>query len=164
MAEERPKDTTELLARIESEWQLLMQLVDRLTPEQMITPDSGGWSPKDNLAHLASWMKYMKRSHVHKMPGYEAMEIDPEKWKQLDENGINAVLLERNRPLSTAQVLDTLKSTYADVVADLRSVPFDDLLQRTRPENPDSGYVIDFVLGNTSDHFLEHRTNIEKGL
>ena len=164
MTDERPKDTAELLARIESEWQLLIQLVDRLTPEQMTTPDAGGWSPKDNLAHLAAWMKYMKRAYVHKMPGYEAMEIDADKWKELDEDGINAVLIERNRNLSTAQVLDTLKSTYADVVADLRTVPFDDLLQRTRPENPDSGYVIDFVLGNTSDHFHEHRTNIEKGL
>src|SRR5512147_2901090 len=101
MTDERPKDTAELLARIDSEWQLLMQLVDRLTPEQMIKSDAGGWSPKDNLAHLAAWMKYMKRSHVHKMPGYEAMEIDADKWKELDENGINAVLFERNRNLPT---------------------------------------------------------------
>ena len=164
MADERPKDTAELLAVIDAEWQALMQLVDRLTPEQMTRRDAGGWSPKDNLAHLAAWMNYMTRSYVHKMPAAEAMGIEPAKWKELDENGINAVLFERNRDLPAAQVLDTLKSTYAGVVSDLRSVPFADLMLRTRPENPDSSLVIDFVLGNTSDHFLEHRLNIEKGL
>lgn len=164
MADARPKNTSELLARIEEEWQALIRVVDRLTPEQMIRRDAGGWSPKDNLAHLAAWMNYMIRSYVHKMPAAEAMGIDPAKWKELDENGINAVLFERNRDLPAAQVLGTLKSTYAGVVSDLRGAPFADLMQRTRPENPDSGLVIDFVLGNTSDHFLEHRRNIEKGL
>jgi len=164
MANARPKDTSELLATIEAEWQALMQAVDRLTPEQMNRRDAGGWSPKDNLAHLAAWMNYMKRAYVHQMPAHEAMGIEAEKWKQLDETGINAVLFERNRDLPAAQVLDTLKSTYADVVADLRTVPFADLHRPVRPGSSGTLSVLDLVLGNTSEHFLEHRRNIEKGL
>ncbi len=164
MADARPQNTSELLALIEKQWQTLMQIVDRLTPEQMTRPDAGGWSPKDNLAHLAAWMGYMQRAYVHQMPSAEAMGIAPEKWKQLDENGINAVLFERNRDLPAAQVLDMLKSTYAGVVEDLRTVPFDGLQRVVRQGSNGPITVLDLVLGNTADHFAEHGQNIEKGL
>lgn len=164
MAEARAKDTDELLAVIDAEWRALMQLVERLTPEQMTRRDAGGWSPKDNLAHLASWMNYMQRAYVHQMPSAEAMGIEADRWQQLDENGINAVLFERHRDLPAAQVLDMLKSTYAAVVADLQAVPFADLSRVVRQGSDGPLTVLDLVLGNTSDHFLEHRTNIEKGL
>ncbi|HMA08630.1 MAG TPA: ClbS/DfsB family four-helix bundle protein [Ramlibacter sp.] len=164
MADARPTNTAQLLALIDAEWQPLLQLAARLTPDQMTRPDAGGWSPKDNLAHLAAWMRYMMRAYVHKMPGHEAMGIEAGKWKQLDENGINAVLFERNRDLTPAQVLEMLRSTYADVTADLRTVPFDDLLRPLREGPNGTLSVLDLVIGNTVEHFLEHRRNIEKGL
>lgn len=164
MADKRPENTAELLAVIDKQWQVLVQLVDRLTPGQMLHRDAGGWSPKDNLAHLATWMGYMQRAYVHQVPSPEAMGIEPEKWKQLDEDGINAVLFERNRDMPAAQVVDMLKSTYAAVVADLRSVPFDDLQRVVRQGSAGPVTVLDLVLGNTADHFAEHGRNIEKGL
>ncbi len=164
MADARPKNTPELLARIEKEWQSLMQVVDRLTPEQMTRRDAGGWSPKDNLAHLASWMAYMQRAYIHQVPRAQAMGIDPEKWKQLDETGINAVLFERNRDLPAEQVLQTLKRTYVDVLADLRTVPFGDLQRVVRTGSDGPITVLDLVLGNTADHFIEHGRNIAKTL
>lgn len=164
MAEARPTNTSELLATIDKEWQALMQLVERLTPEQMTRRDAGGWSPKDNLAHLAAWMGYMQRAYIHQVPGAEAMGIAPGKWKQLDETGINAVLFERNRDLPAAQVLETLKSTYAGVVAELRTLPFGDLQRPVRSGSNGPITVLDLVLGNTSDHFREHGANIAKTL
>jgi hypothetical protein len=164
MAEARPQNTSELLAVIDKEWQKLMQLVDRLTPEQMLHRDAGGWSPKDNLAHLATWMGYMQRAYVHQMPSAEAMGIPPQEWKMLDEDGINAVLFQRNRDLPAVQVLDMLKSTYASVVDDLRTAPFEDLQRVVRQGANGPLTVLDLVLGNTVDHFVEHGHNIEKGL
>ncbi len=164
MTDATPKNTAELLAVIEEEWTALISVVDRLTPAQMTTPDAGGWSPKDNLAHLAAWMQYMKGAALEKKPAYEAMGIDAGKYKQLDEDGINAVLFERNRQRSAADVLAGLKSTYADVVQKLKAMPFADLMKPLRPDDPDRGPVIGSVLGNTADHFHEHRTTIEKAL
>ena len=40
MAEALPKSTSELLTVIEKEWQELMRVVDRLTPEQMLKTDA----------------------------------------------------------------------------------------------------------------------------
>jgi hypothetical protein len=162
MAENLPRSTSELLAVIEKEWNELMRAVDRLTPEQMMRPDSGGWSPKDNLAHLTEWMAYMRASYLQKVPAHEAMRIPAEKLNQLDEDGINAVLFERNRQRTIAHVLEGLKSTYADVVETLRAMPFPDLMKPLRESGPDKRLVIESVLGNTSEHFLEHRKVIEK--
>ncbi len=164
MAESLPKDKTELLKSIEKEWDELLRVVDRLTPEQMTRIDSGGWSPKDNLAHLAEWMAYMKASYLNKVPAHEAMRIDAEKFKQLDEDGMNAVLLERNRNRPAADVLAGLKSTYADVLKTLQAMPFTDMMKPLRESGPDKRLVIEGITGNTSAHFREHRENIEKGL
>ena len=52
----------------------------------MTTPDSGGWSPKDNLAHLSAWMQYMRGCYLEKKPAYEAMGIERAKYEKLDED------------------------------------------------------------------------------
>ncbi len=156
-----PRDTNELLKMIETEWNALMETVHRLTPEQMITPDAGGWSPKDNLAHLAAWMRYMKDFSLNKMPAAQALDIDPEKLRELDEDGENAVLFERNRDRPLLDVLEGLNITYVDVVDTLRTMPFADLMKPLRESGPDKRLVIESVLGNTSEHFAEHRKTIE---
>ncbi len=157
-----PKSTPELLVLIDQEWNALMHVVDRLTPQQMTTADSGGWSPKDNLAHLAAWLRVLRDAYLQKKPEHEAMGIDAERYKQLDTNGINAVLFERNRNRSTAEVLNGLKSTYNDVTQALQGVPYAELMKPMREGQPE--LLLDEVLWNTADHFREHRLTIEKVL
>ncbi len=159
-----PQNTTELLSTIEQEWNELLRVVDRLTPKQMTTPDSGGWSPKDNLAHLTAWMRYMKDAYLYKRPAHEAMDIEEGRLRGLDENEINAILFERNRDRSIVDVMDGLKSTYAEVVEALRGFPFADLMKPLRASGPDKRLVIESVLDNTSSHFREHRLSIEKAV
>lgn len=159
-----PKDKDELLQLIEKEWKALMEVVDRLTPEQMTRPDAGGWSPKDNLAHLTEWMAYMKASYIQKVPPHEALKIEAEKLKHLDEDGENAILFERNRQRPAADVVARLKSTYADVMETLRSMSYADFMKPIRESGPDKRLVMEGILGNTSAHFHEHRETIEKGL
>jgi hypothetical protein len=164
MTKALPKNTAELLAEIESEWQELMRVVDRLTPEQMTRPDDGGWSPKDNLAHLAEWMRIMKSSYLGNVPAAEAMGIDEERLKQLDEDGENAVLFERNRGRTVPDVVDGLKATYAEVLKTLRGMSFADLMKPLRASGPDKRLVIESVRGNTSEHFREHRQVLERSM
>jgi hypothetical protein len=52
-----PGSKSELISAIEREWKSLMDVVAKLAEVRMTTPDAGGWSPKDNLAHLAEWLK-----------------------------------------------------------------------------------------------------------
>lgn len=164
MADRLPGNMAELLSEIEREWKELWRTVGRLSPEQMTTPDSGGWSPKDNLAHLAEWMRYMQDCYLKKKPAAESMNIPAATYADLDEDGVNAVLLKRNRDRPVAEVVDGLKRTYAEVLETLRSMPFGDLMKPMQPDDPEKRPVILWVLGNTSEHFLEHRRNIDKQL
>lgn len=157
-----PESSAALMALIDQEWNALMRVADRLTPKQMTTADSGGWSPKDNLAHLAAWMHVLKDAYLGGLPEHQAMDIDVERYKQLDTDGMNAVLFERSRNQSTPKVLNGLKSIYGDVVQALRGVPYSDLMKQMRESGPER--LMDEVLWNTSDHFREHRLTIEKVL
>jgi hypothetical protein len=159
-----PTNTAELLDEIEREWSALMRVVDRLTPAQMTTPDAGGWSPKDNLAHLTEWMKILLGYHMNKLPPHQVVDVAPEVTKDWDMDVINQVLFERNRRRPFAEVLKELKQVHAEVVARLKATPFEELLQPRYVDDPEKQPLLNWVLGNTSGHFAEHRANIEKVL
>ena len=102
----QPKTKEELLSRIAREWDLLISVVAKLDEKQMSTPDAGGWTPKDNLAHLAEWMKILLGYHLDNRPSHEVLGVAPEvtaaDW---DYNRINQILFERNRSRSVEDVL-----------------------------------------------------------
>jgi hypothetical protein len=164
MADKLPQNTSELLSEIDREWQELQKAIKKLTPEQMTAPDPGGWSPKDNLAHLSAWMHIMCEADLNKKPLHEVMGMDAATLAGLDEDGENAILFERYRNLSTAEVLAWLDDTYARVMETLKKTPFADLMKPIRDTDPEKRLVILSVIGNTSEHFVEHRRVIERNL
>jgi hypothetical protein len=159
-----PKSTSELLIDIDREWTALMHVMDQLTPEQMTTPDAGGWSPKDNLAHLTEWMKILLGHHMDKRPSYDVIDVPPEVTKDWDMDDINKILFERNRRRSSGEVMEELRQVYADLVARLKVTPFDELLKPRYADDPEKQPLLNWVHGNTTGHFSEHRVNIEKML
>ena len=156
-----PKDKADLLARIQREWSALMRTIEALPPERMDTPGAGGWSVKDNLAHLAAWEQFMLRCHLQGEPPHETLHIDKTAFERLDENGVNAVLYERNKDRSAADVLDGLKRSHAQILAALERIPFTDLMKPHYADDPEQRPVISWVIGNTYDHYEEHRRAIE---
>ena len=70
-----PGSKAELMSAIRREWKQLMDVVQKLDEQKMTTPDEGGWSPKDNLAHLSEWMNSMMGYHIDKRPPHEVMRI-----------------------------------------------------------------------------------------
>lgn len=159
-----PGSKKELMSAIEREWNLLIALANSLTDEQMTTPDSGGWSPKDNLAHIGEWMNLLMGYHLDKQPAHEVMRVLEEVTNGWDMEVINPVLFERNKDRSRSDVMSGLHQTYDRLIAKLNSMSFDDLLQPRRADDPEKRPVLLWVLGDTSEHFQEHRETIEKGL
>jgi hypothetical protein len=165
MAEEwMPKDKPELMAAIEREWKLLMNVAEKLTDTQMTTPDEGGWSPKDNLAHLSEWMKVLMGVHLDRRPSHEALGVSEDVTKGWDMEIINPVLFKRNRDRSRQDVLDELKQVYGQLTAKLESMTFEDLLKPRHEDDLEKRPLLLWVLGNTTDHFVEHRETIEKAI
>ena len=160
-----PGSKKELMSAIEHEWKLLMDVVAKLDKaNKLTTPDEGGWSPKDNLAHLAEWMNALMGYHMDRRPRHEVLRVPEEVTKDWDFNIINPVLFERNRNRSTQDVLDELKHVYIDLVNKLESTPFEDLLKPRHADDPEKRPVLMYVLGDTTEHFSEHRSTIEKML
>lgn len=163
MSDSQPQTKEELLSLISHEWTALMDVVARLDETQMTTPDAGGWSPKDNLAHLTEWIKVQMGYHMDNRSAPEAMglpkELFPDDW---DFDLINRALFERNRDRTADDVLGELKQVYIQILDRLKSMPFEELLKPRWPEDPQSPPLLGYVLGNTSEHFAEHRENIEK--
>ena len=166
MTEEQwmPGNKKELMSAIEREWNLLIQLAEKLTDEQMTKPDEGGWSPKDNLAHLTEWMNALMGYHLDRRPRHEAMNLTEEVTRDWDFDIINPALFERNQNRSRKEVMDELKGTYKKLYDKLNAMSFEDLLKPRHDDDPEKRPVLLWVLGDTTEHFLEHRETIERGL
>ena len=159
-----PGSKAELMASIEREWKSLMDLVAKLDFTQMTTPDEGGWTPKDNLAHLAEWMNVLMGYHLDHRPSHEVLRVSEDVTRDWDMEIINPVLFERNRNRPVQDVLADLKSVYAELINKLQAMPFEELLKPRHADDPEKRPVLMWVLGDTTDHFAEHRATIEKML
>jgi hypothetical protein len=159
-----PRDKPELMSAIEREWKLLMDVVEKLTDIQMITPDEGGWSPKDNLAHLSEWMKALMGIHMDRRPSHEVLGVSEDVTKGWDMEIINPVLLERNRNRSGQDIVGELKQVYGQLKAKLESMTFEDMMKPRHEGDSEKRPLVLWILGDTTDHFAEHRETIEKML
>ena len=167
MAEEQwiPENKNELMAAIKREWGLLMDVIARLDETQMVAPDVGGWSPKDNLAHLSEWMNSLMGYHMDRRPPHEVMNLPEEITRGWDMEVINPELFERNKNRPVQDVLDELRRTYDRLVAKLEGMSFDDLMKPRYPEeDPEKRPLLLWVLGDTTEPFAEHRATIERML
>ena len=161
-AEWVPGNMSELLSSVEHEWQLLMQVVERLDDTKMITPDAGGWSPKDNLAHLAEWLRILMQHHMDRRPRHEVLGVTEAESRDWDFNTINAVLLERNRQRSSQDVLADLQQAHANLLEKLKALTFADLMKPRHADDPEKRPLLMWVMGDTSWHYAEHRKTIEE--
>jgi len=157
-----PKDKAELLRRIRREWDALEQAIAGLPEAQMGVPDAGGWSIKDNLAHLTAWERFMRLAYIHKMPAHEAMQVDAETYRGVDETGMNAILFQRNRDRPLAEVLAGLREEHARVLDELAKLSFEQMQTPLDPADPQKRPLLNWIVGNTYDHYREHRLTIQK--
>jgi len=166
MAEEEwiPGNKDELMSAIQREWKLLMDVVDRLDEQKMTATDEGGWSPKDNLAHLTEWMNSLMGYHIDKRPAHEVMRLSEEQAKGWDMEVINPLLFERNKDRPVEEVLTELQQTYEKLVAKLDAMSFEDLMKPRHANDPEKRPLLLWVLGDTTEHFSEHRETIERML
>jgi hypothetical protein len=158
-----PGSKHELVSVIEREWSQLMNAVSKLEKANLMTTrDAGGWSPKDNLAHLAEWMNVALGYHIERRPSHEVLGVSEDVTKGWNMEVINPVLFERNKDRSTDDVLAWLKQVYADVMRKLDAMTFEDLLAPRHADDPEKRPLLLWVIGDTSDHFAEHRATIER--
>jgi hypothetical protein len=156
--ESLPANKEELMERIRKSREALEMLIQPLSDAQLSEAGTGGaWAVKDHLAHLAAWEQFMLKHYLQSVPQHEAMGIDADTMKALDEDGINDVIYRRIKDRTAGEVLADYRRSYAQVLEMLEAMSFEELMQPLFPgESPDRPRII-WVIGNTYQHYLEHR-------
>ncbi len=160
----RPQNRQELLNSLECEWERLLPVAEAPTDEQMLAPDAGGWSPQDNLAHLAEWMNSLRGCHLDRRPAQRVLRVPEAVTRGWDMEVINPVLFARNKDRPRRQVMTRLKRTYRRLIARLQAMPFRELLKPRHADDPRRRPLLRWVLGDTVDHFREQRLTIQKAV
>lgn len=83
-------------------------------------------------------------------------------WDALQtEDDTNDFIFKRSQKRSTDEVLADLRRTHEELLAQLERMSFDDLMQPRYAGDAEKRPVINWVIGNTYEHYPEHRANIE---
>ena len=151
--------TTSVVEPIEKSWKELNSLVDSLGPTGLSITGADGWAVKDHLIHIAAW----EHSLLALLDGgdrHEAMGVG----RDVDETDtINAAVWAMHRDKTPDEALDYFHQTHALLLKRLRTMSDADLqlpYNHYQPNEPrddsDNRPALDWVAGNTYDHYAEH--------
>ncbi len=157
---DHPSDKAALMARIHADHAQLDQTLDGLTEEQMLKPGPEGWSVKDHLAHLTTWERVLLHAHLGGRSFAEATGMDAATAEatatMTAETGLNDYFHRRDRDRELAEVLVDFRRTHSELIAKLEATDYGELLQPRHPDQPGSSRLIDYVAGDTYEHYREH--------
>ena len=160
-SEALPRDKAELLERIQRTRAALERAIGQLSEAQLVAPGAAsGWSVKDHLAHLAVWEQGLT-ALLQGRPRPAAMEVDEATYLR-SEDALNALIYQRNKDRSLAEVLAAFRQAHDQVLAALAGLTDADLFKTYSHYQPnelgeDSGEpILKWVAGNTYEHYAEH--------
>lgn len=154
-------DKDDLLNNIQRHWNELTDFIAPLSPSQMLLKDAGGWTIKDNLAHISEWERFLMANQFEGKTAAQAMGVPPEAFEKLDEAGYNAIILTRNLDRSLIDVLSGLTDTHARLIERLASLTEEDLHKFTICIGAKPEEVMTWVIYNTYQHYAEHLRTIK---
>ena len=151
---------------IENSWKELTALVDSLGPDGLTLTGPDGWAVKDHLAHIAAW----EASLIGLLEGADrakAMGIAAKGDEETDE--LNDAIWGLHHQKSAQQAVAYFRDTHAALMRLLGKLSEEDLqrpyndYQPNDPRAPDDNRpAMDWVAGNTWEHYDEHREWIDQ--
>jgi hypothetical protein len=156
-----PQNKAELLERINQEYAALEQTLGKLNERQMTTASADGWSAKDNLAHIAAWQGILRVFHIERRPFHEAAPGIAADYVKDDVDTINNALYLRDRDLPLAEVLDSFRRSHQQTLAQIEGMSEAELFRSYTPQGrTNSGQLVDWIAGDTYEHYSEHHATI----
>ena len=156
--------------KIEASWARLERALASIGADRLISPLDDGWTIKDHLFHLSAWEK----SLIALLEGQDrlaAMGISlaalPPGAASADTfypDGLNELLYRQGQDRSPEDVLSDLQKTHARTLDVLSRLSDRDLLRpysSYQPGSTEDRAVVEWIDGNTYDHYDEHSEAIE---
>ncbi len=158
-----PTNKPDLLARIRSARTALDAALAPLTPAQLAAQDRQGWSIKDHLAHLIRWERKLVGVNLGGQSFAEVFGMDAATAAATAhmsaETGINEWFHQQDQAMSLAEVQAAAAASFAATVAAIEELPAERLFGPHAAGSPDAT-LLDFIAGNTWEHYDEHREHL----
>lgn len=156
---------SELLSKIKVDFDRLSRMVTDLDAETLNKSlGEGEWAIKDILAHIAAWEDVLLRFHIQAQPFDHVIGLAGADYWESSEDETNEHFYRGHRDWSGERVLTYLQTTHEGLIKALEALPEERLGGPTlhpgfeaRTLNP----LVDYVVGNTIDHYQEHFAMIQ---
>jgi hypothetical protein len=155
----------ELLERVRRDYAALEEAIGRLSESQMTQPIDGSWSAKDILAHIAAWQQILLEFHIGGRPFEQAAPGIAASYQTDGVDTINKALYQRDRGRPLAEILDAFRRSHQRTLATIESMSEAELFRPYTPagrDPSDGGQLINWIAGDTYEHYEEHRETIAK--
>lgn len=149
----RPASRSELLARIDSDFEALLLEVDRVDPDLRDSPRAcETWSVKDLLAHLDAWHGlFLGWERAGRAGESVAMPAPGISWAQTPV--LNEQIWQRTRSDPWNEVLDRLHASHSAVRDVVASYSEDDLFGKRRFAWTGTTSVGSYAVSATTSHY-----------
>lgn len=144
---------------IEKAWAELVSLVDSLGSDGLTRAGGGQWAVKDHLVHIAVW----ERSTRALLDGEDRLEAMGIPGATGDTDAVNEAVWLAHRDMTPEQAKAYWLDAHSTLMARLSEMSDADLRRsynHYQPNDPrdsnDDRPVVEWVAGNTYDHYGEH--------
>lgn len=157
----------QMLERIKREYQQLREHIELvLAGGAQDLEGTGGWSPKDILAHIAAWEEVLLRFHIGGEPFEDVIEMPGARYHGTSFDEINAHLLATYESWSEDEVKQFADDIHAALMQKLEA-----LSEQAYQEPAASIAAIglnpyplhEYIAANTFDHYTEHLEVLQGG-
>lgn len=157
-----PTTKSDLLYRIADGWGALEATVAGLPPRALTLPTlHGGWSIKDEVAHVTFWegrvLAVMQAALSGEEPPHPPLVGD---WAKIEE--LNSAVLEESRRRAFDDVLADMTRTHEMFVRAVEQLSDDDLFDARRFAWTGGEPLAVAVAGDSYEHYPEHIRNIQR--
>jgi hypothetical protein len=157
-----PTTQADLLSRIADAYAALVATVDAEPPRELTLPGlHGGWSVKDEVAHLTFWegrlLPIVRAALAGEEPPYRSGVGSGEKI-----NAMNAEVFAESQQRPLDDVLAAMDDTHAALVRAVRELPEDALFDAHHFPWTHGEPLLVVVAGDTYEHYPEHSRNIQR--
>ncbi len=159
-----PTTKTDLLAYTEERWHDLAACTDALTDAQWVgLTDAGGWSVKDHVAHIVTWVRAEIALLRYRTPLQQSAGIPDPIWNTGDFDQINAHVRQQTLTDSAAAVRQERDRVFTKLVEVVSGLSDDDLARPATDFGLDEAgkSLLMVLIEYHGDHFAEHHGYVE---
>ena len=153
--------TNNVIEPIDKSWRELNALIDSLGPSGLGITGADGWAVKDHLVHIAAW----EHSLLALLEGADRRSAMGIGLDANETDAVNAAVWSLHRNKTPEQALAYFHQTHSLLMNRLAGMSDAELqlpynhYQPNDPRDPnDDRPAIDWVAGNTYEHYAEHIT------